>query len=362
MGDSASANLDLLRAIAVCLVLAQHLLRRAQVSFVAWIPTSSLGRFGVLLFFVHTCLVLLRSLQRTQATGWELCRHFYIRRIFRIYPLSLVAVSSALALHLDSDIKGIAGLSHAALPGKVTIVSNLLLIQNLLSTKSIVNVLWSLPFELQMYVFLPLIFFAMARQRHQRTLIFVWILSVCVAKLYLLFFPFGPLSLLRFAPNFLPGVIAFNTRPTARVKFYAWPFFIAALISLFALYPTDEMGWLLCLILGLGLSQFQEVSISWVRYLGNRIATYSYGIYISHQFVIWFSLGVLVGSSLLLKLSVFVVLLVGVPLVLYHAIEKPAIRFGSALAARTLKPRTREFGETVLPAIDREPIAAPVPN
>jgi peptidoglycan/LPS O-acetylase OafA/YrhL len=362
MNNSVSANLDVLRAIAVCLVLAQHLLRRMQVDHIGWAPVTSLGRFGVLLFFVHTSLVLLRSLRRTEGTGWRLCRHFYIRRIFRIYPLSLLAVLMALALHMDSDVNGIAGLSHAGIPGKLTIISNLLLVQNWVAAKSIVNVLWSLPFELQMYVFLPLIFFWVVRERRQWVLISAWVLSVCVAEAHLRLFPFGPLSLLRFVPNFLPGVIAFRMPPTASVKSYTWPIFIAALILLYTLYPTDEMGWILCLVLGLGISQFQEISISWVRYVGNRIATYSYGVYISHQFAIWFSLGVLGGYSPWLRAPLLIVLLLGIPLLLYHTIEKPAIQFGTVLATRAHKPGTPTLQPTFLAAVDPESIVATVPN
>ena len=362
MNNSVSANLDLLRAIAVCLVLAQHLLRRMQVDHLGWAPVTSLGRFGVLLFFVHTCLVLLRSLQRTDGTGWRLCRHFYIRRIFRIYPLSLLAVFTALALHVDSDVNGIAGLSHAATPGKLTIFSNVALVQNWVGAKSIVNVLWSLPFEVQMYVFLPLIFFWVVKERRQWVLISAWVLSVCVAEFYLRLFPFGPLSLLRFVPNFLPGVIAFRMRPTASVKSYAWPVFIAALILVYTQYPTDEMGWVLCLVLGLGISQFREISTCSVRYFANRIATYSYGIYISHQFAIWFSLSVLAGCSLWLRVPLLVALLVLIPVVLYQTIEKPAIQFGTVLAMSANKAGAQKHQPRFLPAVDPETIVATVQN
>ncbi len=362
MNNSVSANLDLLRAIAVCLVLAQHLLRRMQVDHLGWAPVTSLGRFGVLLFFVHTCLVLLRSLQRTEGTGWRLCRHFYIRRVFRIYPLSLLAVFTALALHVDSDVNGIAGLSHAATPGKLTIFSNVVLVQNWVGAKSIVNVLWSLPFEVQMYVFLPLIFFWVVKERRQWVLIGAWVLSVCVAEAYLRLSASGPLSLLRFVPNFLPGVIAFRMRPRAWVKSYAWPVFIAALVLLYTQYPTDEMGWVLCLVLGLGISQFREISTSWVRYLANRMATYSYGIYISHQFAIWFSLGVLAGYSPWLRVPLLVVLLLVIPVLLYHTIEQPAIQLGTVIATRADKTGTQKVETRYLPAVEGESIVATVPN
>ena len=114
---SLSANLDVLRAIAVVLVFAQHLAKRNYVETFAWMPTASWGLFGVLLFFVHTCLVLMYSMERSHLTGWPLLKNFITRRVFRIYPLSILAVLTALALHLDSDINGIRGLSHGPFPG-----------------------------------------------------------------------------------------------------------------------------------------------------------------------------------------------------------------------------------------------------
>jgi len=118
MGTGLSANLDFLRVTAVLLVLAQHVCKRMHVEQIGWVATSSLGLFGVLLFFVHTSLVLMYSMERSGLTGWLLFKNFYVRRVFRIYPLSVVAVLAALALGLDSDINGVAGLSHGALPGK----------------------------------------------------------------------------------------------------------------------------------------------------------------------------------------------------------------------------------------------------
>ena len=150
-----SGNLDFLRTTAVLLVVTQHLCKRLRIDQLGWIPTSSLGWFGVLLFFVHTSLVLMYSMERTPLSGWPLVRNFYIRRLFRIYPLSILTVVVAVALSVDSSINGIAGLSWGSRPGRVSLLAHLLLVQNIAQVKSIVNVLWSLPFEVQMYVLLP---------------------------------------------------------------------------------------------------------------------------------------------------------------------------------------------------------------
>jgi peptidoglycan/LPS O-acetylase OafA/YrhL len=334
-----SANLDFLRAIAVLLVLTQHLCRRMHVEHLAWIPTTSLGLFGVLLFFVHTSLVLMYSMDRSGLHGAPLFKDFYIRRIFRIYPLSILAVAAAVALHLNSDINGIAGLSHGPLPGKLAILSQFLLVQNLVHVKSIVNVLWSLPFEVQMYLFLPFLFVWVKRRWAQHKPVFwpllgLWAVSLASAWSQPNFSILGRASLLLFVPCFLPGIIAFAGPRVPRLRSYLWPIFILGLVCAFSLYPVLPMGWLLCLILGVLIPFFREIQSRSIRFISHRIATYSYGIYISHQFCIWFALGVLMAQPLWLRLAVLSSSLVLVPILLYHGVEKPMILAGIRLATR----------------------------
>jgi peptidoglycan/LPS O-acetylase OafA/YrhL len=153
-----SANLDLLRALAVLMVLAQHLLRRAELLSVGPIPVETIGHFGVLLFFVHTSLVLMYSMHRaSDRDAKELVRSFYIRRFFRIYPLSTVAIVAALVLGVTT-MGPVHGLAVTARPNLVAVSSDLLMVQNLTQAPSIINVLWSLPYEIQMYLVLPFLF------------------------------------------------------------------------------------------------------------------------------------------------------------------------------------------------------------
>jgi len=299
-----------------------------NVEHIAWIPITSLGLFGVLLFFVHTSLVLMHSMERGGLAGWRLFRNFYVRRAFRIYPLSILAVVIALALHLDSDVNGAAGLSYGSFPGKLSAASHLLLVQNLTQVKSIVNVLWSLPFEVQMYIFLPFLFVWIRGKRMFWPLLGVWAASLVTASLQPHAALLSRASILVFVPNFLAGVIAFSLPRTPRLKSYAWPIFIFALITLFTVRPVRPMGWALCLVLGLSIPRFCELQTAWLRLISNRIATYSYGIYLSHQFCIWIAFGLLTPWSLWLRIPLFAVMLVALPIALYHAIEKPMIQLG----------------------------------
>lgn len=338
MPPKLSANLDLLRTVAVLLVLAQHLLRRFQTGN----DFPPIGTFGVLIFFVHTCLVLMYSMERSGLDGSSLFPNFYLRRAFRIYPLSMLAVLTAVALHLDSGIHGVPGLSHSGPVGLGRVLSNLFLVQNLVKPGSIINVLWSLPFEVQMYVFLPFLFLWIRKKRGAVwRLSLLWLFSLVVAVIQIKLAAItGPaslakrLSLLRMIPNFLPGVMAFVLPHTPRIKSFLWPIFIFVLVGVYMALPAEAMGWALCLILGLGIPWFGEIQTNWLRKASNRIATYSYGIYLSHQFCIWYVDDPLGAFSWWVKIPVLTLLLVGAPILLYHFIEKPLIRVGADLAAR----------------------------
>jgi peptidoglycan/LPS O-acetylase OafA/YrhL len=350
-----SANLDFLRAVAVLLVLAQHLLYRWQVGQRLGIDIPPIGTFGVLLFFVHTCLVLMYSMDRSELDGFSLARNFYVRRAFRIYPLSILAVMTAVALHLDSGVNGVPGLSHAEPIALGRIFSNLLLVQNLMRPGSIINVLWSLPYEVQMYIFLPFLFmWIRGRRSAPLYLCVLWVLSVLLAvgrtQLAAHGAPVGlvaRLSLLEFIPNFLPGIVAFALIQAPRIKSYLWPPFVLLLIGAYALSPHAATGWALCLLLGIAIPFFGEIRTAWLRAISNRIATYSYGIYLSHQFCIWFVDDPLSGFPLWSRIMILAAMLIGIPILLYHGIEKPMIKVGASLAEKW-GPRCRRVAARAL--------------
>lgn len=90
---------------------------------------------------------LLRQLHQTEKL---VTLRFYVRRFFRIYPLSVFTILVALAFHIPSTTWGV--------PDPITglgIAANLLLVQNLITGTDILSPMWSLPYEVQMYVVLP---------------------------------------------------------------------------------------------------------------------------------------------------------------------------------------------------------------
>jgi len=282
------------------------------------------------------------SMDSSHFNGFSLARNFYIRRAFRIYPLSILAVMTAVALHLDSEVNGVPGLSHAEPIAMGRIFSNLLLVQNLMRPGSIINVLWSLPYEVQMYIFLPFLFIWVRGRRfvswHLCTL---WLVSLLLAigrtQLAAHGAPVGlvaRLSLLEYVPNFLPGVVAFTLVQVPQVKSYLWPPFVLLLIGAYVLSPRAATGWVLCLLLGVAIPFFGEIRTAWLRAISKRIATYSYGIYLSHQFCIWFVHDPLSAFPLWSKIMVLAAMLIAIPILLYHGIERPMINVGTTLAQK----------------------------
>src|SRR5215813_4937057 len=94
-------NLDLLRSVAVSLVFIAHLimvLGYLDSPTMKVLALRQVAQLGVLMFFIHTSLVLMMSLERL--SGGNVIQRFYVRRVFRIYPLAAVTIVFALALRI----------------------------------------------------------------------------------------------------------------------------------------------------------------------------------------------------------------------------------------------------------------------
>ena len=344
-----SRNLDLLRSFAVLLVVGFHLAKLFNWKLET-LRVTDFGLLGVMFFFVHTTLVLMFSLERQRRSPRKsLFLPFMVRRCFRIYPLSILVVASAFLFRIPSDLQfGKFNLLHQSAGN---LIANLLLIQNVTLQKANPGVLWSLPLEIQMYLALPALFFLVSRVRPWWGVIAFW--WGVVGVWFLVGHISGTLPLSeggirspaeallkfsRFAPSFLPGLIAYKLWGRRRVlPAWLWPLFLALLCCAFLRLSGKqpiEAGWFICLGLGLGAPVFQEMQGNALAWLGQRIARYSYGIYLLHYFALW--LGFVVCKSLGwgLGIAVFASILVILPIVLYHTVEAPLIACGVRVSDR----------------------------
>lgn len=319
-------TLDAVRAIAVSLVVLSHL----ALQFMGGVDHSAysfrtMGHVGVAIFFVHTTLVLMASLDRHGPAAIP----FYVRRFFRIYPLSVTIV---LLLALLSEMAGS--------PVETSkILSNLFLVQNLTGHDSMPHPLWSLPYEVQMYLVLPALYWITRTSRPA-----IWISLLCAGSVIFLL-TLQPNSygfkLLRFVPCFLPGLLAFalarQTIPRAN------PLILFGLIGALGIVGIPMLVaagmreipllWCLCLTLGVSIPACRPIQDGLVASGSKLIAKYSYGIYLTHVFALATIDGRTPGPSAVQWVAIMI-LLPGLAYVFYHGVEKHGIALGARLAER----------------------------
>jgi peptidoglycan/LPS O-acetylase OafA/YrhL len=319
-----SPNLDLLRAIAVGLVVVSHLGLNLGWGGARY-DIEVLGRVGVGIFFVHTCLVLMMSLERQGGTALP----FLIRRAFRIYPLAIAAVLVA-ALGKWLWNQPLSGLE---------VLSNLLLIQNVTGHASMPGPLWSLPFEVQMYLFLPLLFGVTHAPKAAGRLVLLW--AGFVAAVSIAWAAGWSLSLLEYVPCFLPGVLAYALGRRVKARFSPVVMFapvavgVAAIPTLVASgVPQTPLLWVLCAALGLSIPLCRQLDAAWLARAAKVVATYSYGIYLTHMLALWLGLVAMAAHHWTIQLGTSLIMLAGLAYAAYHGIEKHGIKLGVRLARR----------------------------
>ncbi|HEV2991103.1 MAG TPA: acyltransferase [Candidatus Angelobacter sp.] len=359
-----SANLDFLRAVAVLLVFITHLYGIYTGKGAKWDFFWHIGQLGVLMFFVHSCLVLMWSLERSGLDGWRVFVPFYVRRAFRLYPLSVVCVLIAYCFD--------------ARWSPVNLWPNLTLTQNLFFTDKPVipptlTPLWSLPLEVQMYIVLPVLFLIL-RNRSLKLLALLWSSSIPVALLQ----PgWGErFEIFKYAPCFLGGVVAWRLmRDTARLPGWLWPLAIVAasltwMTAAPSYLPLHIAACGICL--GLAIPLFREIPWSHVRTASRITARYSYSIYLSHfpimvyvfsdprdpRFKLIRQLPPMKHLSRTAHFALFLLLSVLAPPALYHLVEKPGIRLGHKLARWISGSEERKLAIETVTAENQSPDAA----
>jgi len=331
------ANLDILRSVAVLAVFAAHSFQvmagaKFGEHYAFGIDTYSLGRVGVLVFFVHTSLVLMQSLERMEAriSGWPLVGAFYIRRAFRIYPLSICLVVLSIGLRIPPNALGISyqwrGMRWA--------LANLFLVQNIADVNNISSPLWSLPYEVQMYLLLPLLYVVLRARRRMLLFAGIYVIGAFLSLLHPLF---------RYFPCFLGGILAYLLLGRVRPRFAGWLWYpaVTGVVIFYVCSPYSDGSWLkdvlICLLVGTLIPQFQN-NRGPLTDGAARVAKYSYGIYLCHTPLLW-----LIYQRLSIpdwQRAIWLFLAVGtVSVACYHAIEEPLINAGTRVAGRVARRR-----------------------
>jgi peptidoglycan/LPS O-acetylase OafA/YrhL len=337
------ANLDLLRSVAVSYVVAFHVLLLfhwvgdgAHGPLVA-LPLAlvRLGHLGVLIFFVHTSYVLMLSLERHRGEG-GLFRTFMVRRILRLFPASALVVVAIVALRLPAGHLS-QGVFVAVPIDWHVLLANLLLVQNLVGADSVVATLWSLPFELQMYLVLPALFLLVRRFRNWVLVGASWLATAVALRLTLPRAEALGLEMPLYVPIFLAGVLAYAVSDrlrSLRLPWMVWPAGIAALSLIYLARPMVGTGWAVCLCLGLLIPSCEEIPGKAMRRVAELVARYSYGIYLCHFVSLWLAFQALASMPLAVRWVAFFIAGSAAPVALYHFVEAPFIAFGARWLAR----------------------------
>jgi peptidoglycan/LPS O-acetylase OafA/YrhL len=349
------ANLDILRAFAVITVMVDHLVPSLHYhlgfsNLAVLLFTNPIGHSGVLAFFVHTSLVLMFSLGRLHATVSSVTQRFYIRRFFRIYPLALFAILLVLITHIPATTWKV-----TPPPGTAVIVSNILLVQNIFTKQDVLGPLWSLPYEVQMYVVLPFLFLIAIKKRGPVYL--VGMIALFCALGTALAIKSGHLNMFAYIPCFLSGVLCYSLRNRIApfISWKLWAPFVLFLITLFCLpnmrraEPSFWTGWIFSLVLGLSINAFHDSESKWFNLAAHKIALYSYGIYLMHVPVLYFVLVTLHVRNIPLVCVLFFVLTGIASVVTFHLIEAPCMELGRRLSSGDRGP-TRLDSQSVTPA------------
>jgi peptidoglycan/LPS O-acetylase OafA/YrhL len=149
--------LDLLRGIAALFVVFDHLsyylLQHVRAEVYNWFDA---GNYGVFVFFIISGYIVPASLERKGSV-----RTFWVSRLFRLYPLYLLAVGIAVALYLVhfGSLRG-EGSDPAA-----SVLSQLLMMSNVLGGQNLPNVVWSLSYEMIFYLLITALFIARVHKR-----------------------------------------------------------------------------------------------------------------------------------------------------------------------------------------------------
>jgi peptidoglycan/LPS O-acetylase OafA/YrhL len=149
--------LDLLRGIAALFVVFDHLsyyvLQHVRAEVYQWFDA---GNFGVFVFFIISGYIVPASLERKGSV-----RTFWVSRLFRLYPLYLLAVGIAVALYLVH----FGSLRGEGSDPKASVLSQLLMMSNVLGGQNLPNVVWSLSYEMIFYLLITALFIARVHKR-----------------------------------------------------------------------------------------------------------------------------------------------------------------------------------------------------
>ena len=345
------SELDGLRFLAFLLVFFNHQYALSEVPFF-WLLQAK-GWIGVNLFFALSAylftLLLRAEFAHTQRIRFK---KFYIRRIFRIWPVYFVYVAFILLLYFGWHQGEASGMIKLRSLGLLTFTDNLMAAVYGGNPLPMTEHLWTIGFEEQFYIFIPFIIYFLVRSTRQvrvgtlitAFLVFsairlhfivndvphpaVWVLPVTNYESILMgiVIGFGGLDFLvkRLKPELIFGLgllffVALYFQPRLNITSY-WLFVGYSCVGLF----TGLM--LLAVTRSRILGRF--FAQKWMVYLGKR----SYGLYVYHFLGNAFALFIIhripaLPSGLFFSFMYSLVFTIAAAILSYRVLEVPFLQW-----------------------------------
>ena len=357
-------ELDGLRGIAVVLVMALHLFKRAAYFtehpvLLGFTKLTTVGWVGVDIFFTLSGFLITSILLKSK-TDEHYFKNFYVRRALRIFPLYYAAIAFVLFFAPKVEEEFTNQLS-TALPIMLLYQQNWALLFKDFHITQYLGITWSLAIEEQFYFLWPFIVYKLDRNTLIKVSIGYIAVSILGRVLGTLLWPnlgesstfFYYTSFARFEEMLFGGLLAtFLTYEGAleKVKRYALPLFLASFTVFVALHilslpgdphpehaslPLTLGGYTTAALFTLGLIGIFVTSPPqnlFRRFFANPVLTflgkYSYSMYLFHMTAALILLDVFWHSELrgwkpyfLYPLSVYVVTVI-IALLTWNLLEK----------------------------------------
>jgi len=347
MGSKRDANLDLLRALAILLVLVAHVSEMWPNLLWRVVRYTELGGYGVDLFFVLSGWLVGGLYWKEQARSGSVdVKRFVLRRILRTVPCYLVALALAWGAVRVADPQ------RAAFDWRY-----LFFLQNYATTMPYFVVSWSLCIEEHFYLLMPIAMLLLCRWR-PRWVPKLWPLCLLPILLRALRYHrgigiFGPewtQTHLRYEGLLLGLLAAWVARndKIAWARLVGWSKVLVVPL-LIASAAAFRFSWHSFYVVGLTLFSFgfccllaamvgRETRPAAARNAIRWVAVGSYSCYLTHALMIHVSLRLINRwsiSSELGRLAIFAVTILIGATAFYRVIERPLLAVRDALVPAT---------------------------
>ena len=321
-------TLDFFRGLAILMVIAGHFLPERLVFGNLANAVATLGRGGVVLFFLLSSYLIFMNLKNQKITPF-LCRRFF--KIFPAYWLNVLVL-----VVFGQYVVGFQSYSTG------TYLANFFMVPDLFKTDSISGVYWTLLIEVKFYIFIALYFHFLKNRFISLTL-----LLIILANAVVFMFRGQSSLLLTFFPVFFVGIQIFLAEESGWARRELMRLVqIAVAVGLSVLFYDHIYGaWSLAYVLGGALLMVWLLKNGFSNKSLAFFGKISYSNYLYHTVVGYFLFD-LIGlqktfiGNLLMVLAV-ISLTALVAYISYRVVEVPFVRFWKSHESKWIHSRLR---------------------